>query len=233
MSVGHQQMMTEPIKPLGISFFSLMSEYELSRAGGRLFIDLSHDLASAAGRKIVLAALGKNDPLMHNALSNFMKRKELVKSLPNGKRMFKFGAEGFSWSLPADMAKIYRKNDIGIVKRLISKAEESIKNAERNIQHLTGDELFEALLEDQKELKKVLHDKESMAVIMVGIYAAFWINKKWRNGWGKRARPIPFPSRCRTMSHQKWGWLFWMCQMSPGNIRKCSIILNSPMTKPF
>lgn len=187
MSVGHQQMMTEPIKPLGISFFSLMSEYELSRAGGRLFIDLSHDLASAAGRKIVLAALGKNDPLMHNALSNFMKRKELVKSLPNGKRMFKFGAEGFSWSLPADMAKIYRKNDIGIVKRLISKAKESIKNAERNIQHLTGDELFEALLEDQKELKKVLHDKESMAVIMVGIYAAFWINKKMEKWLGEKS----------------------------------------------
>lgn len=85
------------------------------------------------------------------------------------------------------MAKIYRKNDIGIVKRLISKAEESIKNAERNIQHLTGDELFEALLEDQKELKKVLHDKESMAVIMVGIYAAFWINKKMEKWLGEKS----------------------------------------------
>lgn len=198
--------MTEPINPLGISLFSMLSEYELSHAGGRLFIDLSHDLASAAGRKIVLAALGKNDPLMHNALTNVIKRKELVKSLPKGKRMFKFGAEGFSWSLPADMVKVYRKNDIGIAKRLISKAEASIKTAERNLQHVSGDELFEALLEDQKELKNVLHDKESMAVIMVGIFAAYWINKKWRNGSEKRARPTRFRNQCRTISRQRWGW---------------------------
>ncbi|MEH6971434.1 phosphoenolpyruvate synthase [Bacillus sp. JJ675] len=187
VSVGHQQMMTEPINPLGISLFSMLSEYELSHAGGRLFIDLSHDLASAAGRKIVLAALGKNDPLMHNALTNVIKRKELVKSLPKGKRMFKFGAEGFSWSLPADMVKVYRKNDIGIAKRLISKAEASIKTAERNLQHVSGDELFEALLEDQKELKNVLHDKESMAVIMVGIFAAYWINKKMEKWLGEKS----------------------------------------------
>lgn len=71
MSVGHQQMMTEPINPLGISFFGLISDYELTCAGGRLFIDLSHDLASFAGRKVVLSTAGKNDPFMHSALVNF------------------------------------------------------------------------------------------------------------------------------------------------------------------
>ncbi|MCY8094504.1 phosphoenolpyruvate synthase, partial [Bacillus haynesii] len=71
MSVGHQQMMTEPINPLGISFFGLISDYELTIAGGRLFIDLTHDLASAIGRKIVLGTMGKNDPLMYSAISKF------------------------------------------------------------------------------------------------------------------------------------------------------------------
>ncbi|GGJ76106.1 hypothetical protein GCM10007111_42090 [Virgibacillus kapii] len=85
MSAGHQQMMTEPIYPLGMSFFEFMN-YEVITAGGRLFIDLTHDLASPIGRKIGLKTMGKNDPLMYHALFNLLKRKQLIKSLPKGKR---------------------------------------------------------------------------------------------------------------------------------------------------
>ncbi|MFC8149831.1 phosphoenolpyruvate synthase [Bacillus paralicheniformis] len=186
MSVGHQQMMTEPINPLGISFFGLISDYELTCAGGRLFIDLSHDLASFAGRKVVLSTAGKNDPFMYSALVNFLKRKELVKTLPKGKRMFRLGAEGLSWSLPADALKIYRKNDTGVVKRLMSKAEASIHEAEQRLKNASGETLFAQIEEDQKSLKKVLYDSESMAVIMVGLYAVYWLNRKMEKWLGDK-----------------------------------------------
>ena len=186
MSVGHQQMMTEPIKPLGISFFGLISDYELTCAGGRLFIDLSHDLASFAGRKVVLSTAGKNDPFMHSALVNFLKRKELVKTLPKGKRMFRLGAEGLSWSLPGDALKIYRKNDTDVVKRLMSKAEASIQEAEQRLKNASGETLFAQIEEDQKSLKKVLYDSESMAVIMVGLYAVYWLNRKMEKWLGEK-----------------------------------------------
>ncbi|WP_434174072.1 phosphoenolpyruvate synthase [Bacillus paralicheniformis] len=186
MSVGHQQMMTEPINPLGISFFGLISDYELTCAGGRLFIDLSHDLASFAGRKVVLSTAGKNDPFMHSALVNFLKRKELVKTLPKGKRMFRLGAEGLSWSLPGHALKIYRKNDTGVVNRLMSKAEASIHEAEQRLKNASGETLFAQIEEDQKNLKKVLYDSESMAVIMVGLYAVYWLNRKMEKWLGER-----------------------------------------------
>src|SRR5256886_6849286 len=44
VSVGHQQMMTDAIKPLGISFWQLMAARPMYEAGGRLFVDVAPDL---------------------------------------------------------------------------------------------------------------------------------------------------------------------------------------------
>lgn len=38
VSVGHQQMMTDPMKPLGMSLFQLTSFGPRFKAGGRLFV---------------------------------------------------------------------------------------------------------------------------------------------------------------------------------------------------
>ena len=42
VSVGHQQMMTDPMKPLGLSFFLLTTLHPCVKAGGRLFVDVTH-----------------------------------------------------------------------------------------------------------------------------------------------------------------------------------------------
>ena len=78
MSFSHQQMMTDAMKPLGLSFFQLLSdEFPLIQVGGRLFFDIAHDLASPTGQKIVLMAAGKMDPLMHNAIKSINEAKSL------------------------------------------------------------------------------------------------------------------------------------------------------------
>ncbi|MCB0251182.1 MAG: phosphoenolpyruvate synthase, partial [Anaerolineae bacterium] len=46
VSVGHQQMMTDAMKPLGISFWQLTSGRPMFTAGGRMFVDVAPDLAS-------------------------------------------------------------------------------------------------------------------------------------------------------------------------------------------
>lgn len=51
ISVGHQQMMTDPIKPLGLSFFLLTTAAPMRKAGGRLFVDVTHHLASLTAEK--------------------------------------------------------------------------------------------------------------------------------------------------------------------------------------
>jgi len=78
----------------------LSDEFPLIQAGGSLFIDMAHDLASPMGQKIVLMAMDKVDPLMFNAIKSLMKRKAFMKSLSRGKRAFRMGSGYFSWALP-------------------------------------------------------------------------------------------------------------------------------------
>ena len=54
-----------------------------------------------------------------------------------------------------------------------------------------------------------------MAVIMVGLYAVYWLNRKMEKWLGEKMSPIPFLNRYCTMSHLKWDWRFWMYQMLP------------------
>ncbi|PNB76579.1 phosphoenolpyruvate synthase, partial [Pseudomonas sp. FW305-BF6] len=68
VSVGHQQMMTDPLKPLGMSIFQLTSFGPRFKAGGRLFVDVTKNLASPGSRKMLLDAMGQHDPLMKDAL---------------------------------------------------------------------------------------------------------------------------------------------------------------------
>ena len=41
VSVGHQQMMTDPMKPLGLSVWQLTTPRPMAEAGGRLFVDVT------------------------------------------------------------------------------------------------------------------------------------------------------------------------------------------------
>ena len=60
VSVGHQQMMTDPMKPLGLSFFLLTTPAPMRKAGGRLFVDVTHMLASPDSRKMLLDTMGQS-----------------------------------------------------------------------------------------------------------------------------------------------------------------------------
>ncbi len=50
LSVGHQQMMTDPMKPLGLAFWQMTTPRPMAEAGGRLFVDITQRLASPASR---------------------------------------------------------------------------------------------------------------------------------------------------------------------------------------
>src|SRR4051794_8015620 len=68
VSVGHQQMMTDPMKPLGFSVFQLTALPPMYEAGGRLFVDVTGRLASPSSRAALLELLGRSDPLIRDAL---------------------------------------------------------------------------------------------------------------------------------------------------------------------
>src|SRR6202000_207269 len=64
ISVGHQQMMTDAMKPLGLSLWQLAAGRPMFKAGGRLFVDVAAHLATTAGRKMIIAIMGEHDPLI-------------------------------------------------------------------------------------------------------------------------------------------------------------------------
>src|SRR6476659_3700403 len=82
VSVGHQQMMTDPMKPLGLSLFQPLSGHMLE-AGGRLFVDVTRRLASPASRAVLLGTLGRSDPLIGDALQTLVERGDFLPSTPD------------------------------------------------------------------------------------------------------------------------------------------------------
>src|SRR2546421_2122733 len=86
VSVGHQQMMTDPMKPLGLSLFLLTTRAPMRKAGGRLFVDVTHQLASPASREILVNVLGKSDPVIKDALTTILERGDFIKSSQDDKK---------------------------------------------------------------------------------------------------------------------------------------------------
>ncbi len=187
-SMGHLQMMTEDIKPLGISFCKLLSFWfgeNLTPAGGRLYIDGTYDLSSPIGRKILITSAGNADVLMKNALVNLMKRKGYIKGLPGGKGSINMSTGALSWLIPA--FRIYQKDEKDLLKRIIVHNDKLIEDMEQEIKNKSGDELFEFILQDIKELKKTLVGPENMSIMLVGGYVSNWINKKMEKWLGAKS----------------------------------------------
>lgn len=186
ISYGHQQMMTEPIKPLGMSFCQIfLKDHILRQAGGRLFYDYTYDLASPMGKRIALRTFGEMDLLIKNAMLNLFKRKQFLQTLPRGKRVMS-GQEALSWALPVQALKIYRKNDSALIKNLIYRNQESIRDLQQRISNVSGDELFDFILQDRKRLMEIIADPQSVAAFIVGMLAANWINKKMEKWLGEK-----------------------------------------------
>lgn len=184
VSVGHQQMMTDPMKPLGLSFFLLTTPAPMRKAGGRLFVDVSHMLASPDSRKMLLDAMGQHDPLMKDALMTIIERGDFIKSLPNDKQEQSSGKSNKSVASADSRAQI--ENDPTIVSDLIKSSQTSIEELKQNIQTKLGSELFDFILEDIQILKKILFDPQSSAVFMAAMDASSWINEKMNKWLGEK-----------------------------------------------
>jgi phosphoenolpyruvate synthase/pyruvate phosphate dikinase len=168
VSVGHQQMMTDPMKPLGLSVWQLTTPRPMAEAGGRLFVDVTQILASPASRAGLFGTLGKSDPLIRDALETVLDRGDFIPSLPN---------EGPGWSPPgAGSAAI--ETDPAIVSELIARSQASLTALKRDIRTKSGSALFDFIVENIQERKQVRLDPRSLQVIMAGMEAAWWLNDK-------------------------------------------------------
>jgi pyruvate,water dikinase len=183
VSVGHQQMMTDPMKPLGLSFFLLTTNAPMCKAGGRLFVDITHNLASPVSRKTIIDVLGQSDPFIKDALMTIVEREDFIKLSPDGKKVpsHSNGNKGMTWGYLAQF-----ENNSTIIPDLIKSSQTSIEELKQTIQTKSGADLFDFILEDIPQLKKILFNSQGLDVIMVAIYASSWINRKMMKWLGEK-----------------------------------------------
>ncbi|WP_019390709.1 phosphoenolpyruvate synthase [Priestia filamentosa] len=184
VSVGHQQMMTDPMKPLGLSFWLLTTNAPMRKAGGRLFVDVTHMLASPDSRKMILGGMGQHDPLMKDALMTIIERGDFIKFLPTNKR--EQSSDISDKSLLPKGSRTQIENEPTIVSDLIKRSQSSIEELKQNIQTKVGSDLFDFILEDIQRLKKILFDPQSSAVFMAAIDASSWINDNMKEWLGEK-----------------------------------------------
>jgi phosphoenolpyruvate synthase/pyruvate phosphate dikinase len=151
VSVGHQQMMTDAMKPLGLSLWQLTTPRPMDEVGGRLFVDVTQILASPASRAGFLELSRKSDPLIRDALQTILERGDFIRSLPD---------EG-PGGPPAGGAPAPIETDPAIVEELIGNSQSSIAVLKRDIRTKSGPALLDFILADIQELQRILFDPQS------------------------------------------------------------------------
>src|SRR5579864_6048953 len=176
LSVGHQQMMTDAIKPLGISVWQVTAGRPMYQAGGRLFVDVTQALASPTGRANLLELMGRSDPLLRDAMETVLQRGDFIQSLPDdGPR-----------PAPPAAGPTPIETDPAVVSELIARTQDSIAALKRDIQTKSGSALLETILADLQELKRILLDPQSFQAIMAGIEATWWLNEQLQAWLGEK-----------------------------------------------
>jgi phosphoenolpyruvate synthase/pyruvate phosphate dikinase len=176
VSVGHQQMMTDPMKPLGLSFWQMTTPRPMYVAGGRLFVDVARDLASPTSRANLLEVMGRGDPLIGDALKSLLERGDFIPTLPD---------EG-PGRAPAGGAQAPIETDPAIVNDLIRRNQESIAALKRDIRTKSGGALFDFILADLQELRRILFDPRSHQVFMSAMEATWWLNDQLQAWLGEK-----------------------------------------------
>jgi rifampicin phosphotransferase len=176
VSVGHQQMMTDPMKPLGLSVWQLTAARPMFEAGGRLFVDIARDLGSPASRAGLLRALGGSDPLIGDALQAILERGDFIPILP----------DEHPGGTPAGGAPAPIETDPAIVAGLMERGQASIATLKRDIRATSGPALLDFILADLQELKRFLFEPPSLQVIMAAMGATSWLNEHLQAWLGEK-----------------------------------------------
>ncbi len=167
VSVGHQQMMTDPMKPLGLSVWQLTTPRPMAEAGGRLFVDVSRLLASPNTRAYYLEAFGRSDPLIGDALQQVLDRGDFIPTLVNDDPTF----------TPIGGGAAPLATDPAIVAELIAHSQGSLAALHRDIGTKSGLELLDFITTDIGELRRILFDPRSHQVFTSAMDASWWINE--------------------------------------------------------
>ena len=176
ISVGHQQMMTDAMKPLGLSVWQLTTRRPMAEAGGRLFVDVTQMLASPSGRTALVTGMGRSDPLIADALRTVLDRADFIPVEPDEDQ-----AEMPVGSEPATI-----ETDPAIVSELVERGQASIAALRQDIGSKSGPELFDFILADLPELRRTLFDPRGLQVILAAMQASWRLGEQLESWLGEK-----------------------------------------------
>jgi rifampicin phosphotransferase len=177
VSVGHAQMMTDAMKPLGLSVWQLTTPRQMYESGGRLFVDVAMGLASPTSRTGLLETFGRGQPLIGEALKAIVERGDFIPSPP----------EADVAEAPPAVAPTAIQTDPAIVTELIRQNQASNATLKQNIRTKSGSALLDFILADFQELKRILFDPRSHQVFMSAMDASWWLNEHLLDWLGEKS----------------------------------------------
>lgn len=173
LSTGHQQMMTDAMKPLGLSFWRMTTPAPVTVAGGRLYVDATPRLASPAGAAFV-EMMRRSDPLTADAIDTLLDRGFLPRPEATA-------------AAPAAEPAEPEPADPDLVTGLIRQSEDSVARAARQIEGLRGEALLAFIETDMAELRRLLFDPRGHAAFMAAMEATWWLNEHLETWLGERS----------------------------------------------
>lgn len=188
ISLGHLQMMTDPIKPLGMFFFkSVISNPPSQEIGGRLYLDLTNDLSTFFGRVIAKYLLNElGDTLLTSSVMKLVNNKKIISELPKGKdKVFNIENTSGPLSIMINAYKAYKKNNPDIVKELINEEEKDIEKMGQELLKLSGDEVFEYISRDHDNRRLKIAKPKNAGVLTAGLLSARRFDKKVKKWIGE------------------------------------------------
>lgn len=179
VSVGHQQMMTDAMRPLGLSFWQMTTPAPMTETGGRLFVDVTARLASPASRKALLELFARGDPRMVDALETVVARDGFLPPGPED-------ADGPSPEVFGPVTDPI-DTDPTIVTTLIDRTQASLHTAHVELQDKSGVALLDFIAEDLRELRAQLSGPLTQKAALAGMEATWWLDDHLADWIGDRS----------------------------------------------
>ncbi len=185
ISVGHLQMMTDTVLPLGMSILQKSRFYTINALGGRMYTDITYDLGTAKGRRSYLSESKIKDPLMHSTLQKIINRKEYIKHIPKGPSSA-ISLEG-KWAIIWRAISAYFRYHEAEIDAYVRRQKAAIEAARRKLEALSGAEALQFILDDQKNMRITISDPAGAGTILTAMLAAFLIDRSVEKLTGQKA----------------------------------------------
>lgn len=185
ISVGHLQMMTDTVLPLGMSMLQKSRFYTINELGGRMYTDITYDLGTAKGRRSFLAESRIKDPLMYSTLQKIINRKEYIKHIPKGPSSA-IALEG-RWAIIWRAISAYFRCDEAEIDAYVQRQKAAIEATRRKLEALSGAEALQFILDDQKHMRITICDPAGAGTTLTAMLAAALVDRSVEKLTGEKA----------------------------------------------